>query len=177
MKRFARSTATCLAAASLAATLVPSLSLAGDEDGRSDATDIPYRGTADFGASRILERTDTVCGVRVDFPHASNRYSEQIHTRAESKCFTFEVIQNQLDARTSRGRWYGWQLQGSESASATAPGPRAQHLRLTVAIKCRLGSRYRYRTEARGRIGIPSQTLTAGAYEQNDDEVTCVRRD
>lgn len=76
-----------------------------------------------------------------------------------------------MSATSYRSRWYGWERMGSASA-----GPRATStLRVTVAINCEPGTRHRWRTEARGAAVIAGRTYTAGAYEQNDDVITCRR--
>lgn len=76
---------------------------------------------------------------------------------------------NSISGVTCRSRWYGWQRQGSAAAGPNTRNP----LRITVAINCRVGDWYRYRTEARGTAVINGQPRTAAAYEQNDDEIRC----
>lgn len=111
------------------------------------------------------------CGVRTDMPHPSDTRSAEIHTRVESFCRTGIVSSNSVSATTYRSRWYGWQSQGSNS-----DGPKAtQNLRITVAIGCTVGDRYRYRTNSRGVAVINGVTYSAASYEQNDSEITCKR--
>jgi len=110
------------------------------------------------------------CGVRTDEPHKSYTTSYQIHTRVESFCRAGVVSANTVSATTYRSRWYGWEERGSASA-----GPRVtQNLRITVAIDCKPNDWHRYRTNARGVAVINGETLTAGSYEQNEDEIQCL---
>ncbi|GAA2010200.1 hypothetical protein GCM10009818_22950 [Nakamurella flavida] len=109
------------------------------------------------------------CGVRTDTPHVSYTTANQIHTRVESFCTTGIVSQNTVSATTYRSRWYGWENRGSASA-----GPRmAQTVRVTVAIDCTRGEKYRYRTTSRGVATINGTTYTAASYDENNSEITC----
>ncbi|MGQ0574582.1 MAG: hypothetical protein ACT4RN_10315 [Pseudonocardia sp.] len=114
-------------------------------------------------------KPNQLCGVRVDDPHPSRTTSAQIHTRVESFCKVLSVQSNSVSATTYRYRWYGLEQIGRESA-----GPRAtDKLRVTVAVNCTPGERYRYRTEARGHAVIAGETYTAGVYEENNTEIAC----
>lgn len=79
------------------------------------------------------------------------------------------VQSNQVSATTYRYRWYGLERLGGKDG-----GPKAtDYLRITVAVDCVPGERYRYRTEARGRAVIAGETYTASVYEENNTEITC----
>lgn len=111
------------------------------------------------------------CGVQVNYPHVSRRFSAQIHTRVESFCRLGIVESNQVSASSFRSRWYGWERMGG-----TSDGPKAtNNLRITVAIDCVPETRHRWRTEARGVIVMFGRTYTAAAYEESIGILTCRR--
>lgn len=117
------------------------------------------------------------CGLRVNRPHASYTTSEQIHTRIESFCKVLPLVSNTVSGKTYRSRWYGWQRVATLSpATATAPSTKVQNYRRTAVANCKAGDWYRYRTEGFGTISTGVQSFSAAAYEQNDDEIQCVRR-
>lgn len=147
------------------------------------STPISARGTNNYSRAGGNSGTVTTlaypqkCGVRVNFPHASNTTSAQIHTRIESFCQVLPLVSNTVRGKTYRSRWYGWERVGKEkSDTATTPSSKVQNLRLTVAVDCKVGDWHRYRTEGFGTISTGAQVFSAAVYEQNDDEIQCVRR-
>jgi hypothetical protein len=148
------------------------------------STPIFARGTSNFSGAAIPQTTVTTraypsgnCGLLVFGPHASQTTSAQIHTRIESFCNQYPLVANTVRGKTYRSRGYGWERVGREkSATATLPSSRVQRLRLTVPVDCQVGDWYRYRTEGFGTISTGVQSFSAAAYEQNDDEIQCVRR-
>lgn len=117
------------------------------------------------------------CGLSVYYPHPSNNNSEEIHTRIESQCKIFPLVSNSVSGKTYRSRWYGWQRVATlKSKTVTLPSSRVQRFRSTVVAKCKAGTLYRYRTEGFGTVSTGVQKFSGAAYEQNDDEIKCVKR-
>lgn len=113
------------------------------------------------------------CGITVNSPHPSWDNDNQIHTRITSACSVLPLISNYVSAKSYRSRWYGWQQVSLTKPSGYAPPGYVQNFRFTAAHLCTYGTWYRYRTEGFGTISTGSQTFTAQAYEQNDDEIMC----
>lgn len=155
-----------------------------------EATSISVRGTYNYtdtvGNSGLVTTNDAYlkaypkdgeCGLRVNTPHASNTYSEEIHTRIESFCKVLPLVSNTISGKTYRSRWYGWQRVATLAAqTVSAPSTRVQNYRRTAVAKCKAGDWYRYRTEGFGTISTGVQSFSAAAYEQNDDEIQCQKR-
>jgi len=117
------------------------------------------------------------CGLLVNTPHASGSYSEEIHTRVVSFCRVLPLISNTVSGKTYRSRWYGWERRATLSPkTVTASSSTVQNYRRTVVAKCKAGDWHRYRTEGFGTVSTGVQSFSAAAYEQNDDEIQCVRR-
>ncbi|MCX2968185.1 MULTISPECIES: hypothetical protein [Streptomyces] len=173
MKKFAT-----LAVSGLLILAAPATAIA--EDGgqvppQSQATEGLARGDAAYGAD-----TDGVgtlaypkgCGIQVNFPHASNSYEHEIHTRIVSACDVLPLASNTVSGKTYRSRWYGWQQVATLPAKTKTAG-NVQEYRRTVVANCSEGNWYRYRTEGFGTISTGVQSYSAAAYEQNDDEIVC----
>ncbi len=155
-----------------------------------EATSISVRGTYDYmgtvGSNDKVITNDAYlkaypkdgqCGLRVNTPHASNTYSEEIHTRIESFCKVLPLVSNTISAKTYRSRWYGWQRVATLAAQTVSiPSGRVQSYRRTAVAKCEAGDWYRYRTEGFGTVSTGVQKFSAAAYEQNDDEIQCEKR-
>lgn len=148
----------------------------------NQSTSISARGTNNYsnaavppGTVMTLAYPSGNCGLRVASPHASRTTSAQIHTRIESFCDR-PLVSNVIIGKTYRSRWYGWEKVREKSTTATIPSSRVQRLRLTVDVNCTVGDWYRYRTDGFGTISTGVQVFSASAYEQNDDEIQCVRR-
>ena len=148
------------------------------------STPISARGTNDYsnavgnsGGVTTLAYPSGNCGLQVNNPHASNDYSAQIHTRIVSFCQVLPLVSNTVSGKTYRSRWYGWErVKTLPPVTVFAPSSRVQNHRETVAVDCKVGDWFRYRTEGFGTISTGSQVFSAAAYEQNDDEIQCVRR-
>ena len=160
---------------------------------KNEATAISARGTYNYPST--ASNTDTIgavkigavassrgeCGVRVDNPHPSYRNSEEIHTDITSFCKVLPLASNTVSGKTYRSRWYGWQHQATLSPRTVyipnnSPKVVQNHLR-TIVAKCKEGNWYRYRTEGFGTVvTAQGQSLSASAYEENDDEIRCEKR-
>jgi hypothetical protein len=115
------------------------------------------------------------CTLRVDFPHSSSGYQNEIHTRVTSSC-SIPLTSNTVRAKTYRWRWYGWQKVADLPAQTKYAGSSTvQNYRRTIVARCGNGSYYKYETEGFGTITDGAgNSYSAQAYEKNDSAIQCL---
>lgn len=163
-------TLSCVVAVSVALVLAsaPGAASAVEND---EPVSADIRTFAGYGASVLgtFEAASGNCGVRVDIPHPSRTTNNQIHTRVESFCQGSAIVDNTITGKSYRSRWYGW-----EHRRTKTNGPKnIWRIRVTVDVDCDYGSRHRWRTEGYGSGMLNGQPVSASAYEQTDNEITC----
>ncbi len=116
------------------------------------------------------------CGFTLGYPHASRTmrngalaYPEEIHTQVVSKCDpVVATTTHRIKAKTSRLRWFGLPIPGKQlpgkGKQITNSGYQAEtsstggkKLKMTAAIKCQTGTRFRYLTYATGEFAFPNE--------------------
>lgn len=170
MRSAVRSTFVVVAAFAATVTATP---LAQGEAGAPSAG-VP-RGFGPYAAedSGGKRPADGPCGVTVDRPHFSHQAwernrSHEIHTRVHSRCnVPYQLIS--ISATTYRGHWYGWEEVGGKSPSL----PKRNNDFIVAVARCEPNSTYQYRTEGTGVANVNGKTVSASAYEQNDEPIKC----
>ncbi|MFI5776877.1 hypothetical protein [Nocardia sp. NPDC051570] len=119
------------------------------------------------------------CGVSVAFPHASQtpdngrlKYPEEIHTQVVSECkLAPTATKNTVKARTFRLRFWGGSLpvllkqNPWKDKTITMGGYQAQKssnsgkkIKMSAAVKCQAGTRFRYMTWGYGEFAFPGES-------------------
>ncbi|MFI5779315.1 hypothetical protein [Nocardia sp. NPDC051570] len=137
------------------------------------------------------------CGFTLGYPHESKSknggkllYPAEIHTQVVSKCDpVVKTTDHRIKAKTSRLRWFGVPLPQkqlpSKGKQITQSGYQAEKssndgakLKMTSAIKCEVGTRFRYMTFAVGEFAYPNEKyrLYGPNISTNPQgkEITCI---
>jgi len=135
------------------------------------AVDMDDKTAVDRSVSSFAQSTAYgSCGINVHWPHASNGYSLQIHTRIESLCDAFPIRSNEVSADNYLKRWYGWVYKG-RSGPITKTN---SYVRLTAVQSCKAWEWHRYKTVAHGTIvSADGRSYSGSSYEQNDNNIQC----
>lgn len=74
-----------------------------------------------------------------------------------------------ISATTYRGHWYGWEEIGGKAPSL----PKRNNDFVVAVARCEPNSMYQYRTDGTGVANVNGKSVTASAYEQNDQPIKC----